>query len=422
MNKMKKKKVLEFLTKFKFLICIIIGVVVGLIGKDKAIALRPIGTVFVNMIFVIIVPLVFLSITTSISKINNKGKLKNIFTKSLIVFVSTLMITGVLTIIFSLLVHPYNGLKISMEAASLEKINLAEKIVSMLTVNDFTLLFSKSNVLPLIVFSVIIGIAINSLTDNNKIIEGLDNLQRIIKKYLEIIMKFAPIGITCYLAALVGEFGSTFLSNYLIIFLIYIGLGLFNIFVFHTIYIWIAGGKKLVKVYYKNLLRLITTAVSTQSSVITMPTNIEVLKEMKLDDDLIDICTPIATITNMQGNVIENTLKIFLVSSLFSISLGGPGNYILFILVAIFAGMITAGIPGGGVVSNTLVVSMLGFPAAALPILITIEWLCDAPATAFNILSDTSTLPLVDKWLKKGKEKNHVKSDKRKKVQRKRSK
>ncbi len=419
---MKKKKVLEFLTKFKFLICIIIGVVVGLIGKDKAIALRPIGTVFVNMIFVIIVPLVFLSITTSISKINNKGKLKNIFTKSLIVFVSTLMITGVLTIIFSLLVHPYNGLKISMEAASLEKINLAEKIVSMLTVNDFTLLFSKSNVLPLIVFSVIIGIAINSLTDNNKIIEGLDNLQRIIKKYLEIIMKFAPIGITCYLAALVGEFGSTFLSNYLIIFLIYIGLGLFNIFVFHTIYIWIAGGKKLVKVYYKNLLRLITTAVSTQSSVITMPTNIEVLKEMKLDDDLIDICTPIATITNMQGNVIENTLKIFLVSSLFSISLGGPGNYILFILVAIFAGMITAGIPGGGVVSNTLVVSMLGFPAAALPILITIEWLCDAPATAFNILSDTSTLPLVDKWLKKGKEKNHVKSDKRKKVQRKRSK
>lgn len=422
MNKMKKKKVLEFLTKFKFLICIIIGVVVGLIGKDKAIALRPIGTVFVNMIFVIIVPLVFLSITTSISKINNKGKLKNIFTKSLIVFVSTLMITGVLTIIFSLLVHPYNGLKISMEAASLEKINLAEKIVSMLTVNDFTLLFSKSNVLPLIVFSVIIGIAINSLTDNNKIIEGLDNLQRIIKKYLEIIMKFAPIGITCYLAALVGEFGSTFLSNYLIIFLIYIGLGLFNIFVFHTIYIWIAGGKKLVKVYYKNLLRLITTAVSTQSSVITMPTNIEVLKEMKLDDDLIDICTPIATITNMQGNVIENTLKIFLVSSLFSISLGGPGNYILFILVAIFAGMITAGIPGGGVVSNTLVVSMLGFPAAALPILITIEWLCDAPATAFNILSDTSTLPLVDKWLKKGKEKKHVKSDKRKKVQRKRSK
>ena len=419
---MKKKKILEVLTKFKFLICIIIGVVVGLIGKDKAIALRPIGTVFVNMIFVIIVPLVFLSITTSISKINNKGKLKNIFTKSFVVFVSTLIITGVLTIIFSLLVHPYNGLKISMEAASLEKINLAEKIVSMLTVNDFTLLFSKSNVLPLIVFSVIIGIAVNSLTDNKKIIEGLDNLQRIIKKYLEIIMKFAPIGITCYLAALVGEFGSTFLSNYLIIFLIYIGLGLFNIFVFHTIYVWIAGGKKLVKVYYKNLLRLITTAVSTQSSVITMPTNIEVLKEMKLDDDLIDICTPIATITNMQGNVIENTLKIFLVSSLFSISLGGPGNYVFFILVAIFAGMITAGIPGGGVVSNTLVVSMLGFPAAALPILITIEWLCDAPATAFNILSDTSTLPLVDKWLKKGKEKKNVKSDKRKKVQRKRSK
>jgi len=413
------KKFIEFIKKIKFILCIIIGVAIGLIFKDKAIALRPIGTLFVNMIFVIIVPLVFLSITTSISKINNKGKLKSIFAKSLLVFLSTLIITGVLTIIFSLLVHPYSNLKIAIESASLEKINLAEKIVSMLTVNDFTLLFSKANVLPLIIFSVIIGISVNSLTKNERIIEGLDNFQSIIKKYLEIIMKFAPIGITCYLAALVGEFGSTFLTNYITIFLIYIGLGLFNIFVFHTIYIWIAGGKRLLKIYYKNLLRLITTAVSTQSSVITMPTNIEVLEEMELDKDLIDICTPIATITNMQGNVIENTLKIFLVSSLFSISLGGPVNYVFFILVAIFAGMITAGIPGGGVVSNTLVVSMLGFPAEALPILITIEWLCDAPATAFNILSDTSTMPLVDKLLKKGKDKKDA--NKREKVQKRRT-
>ncbi len=406
------KKIAKKIYKFRFIICILISLIIGLVFENKASVLRPVGNLFVNMIFVIIVPIVFLSVTTSIAKINNKSKLKNIFINSVIVFATTLFITGILTVLFSVLVHPYSNLKIATEPSTLEKINLADKIVSMLSVNDFKELFSKANVLPLIVFSILIGISISTLKNNEKIIESLNNLQRIIRQYLNIIMNFAPIGITCYLSALIGEYGSMLVSSYLIIFLIYIGLGLFNIFVFHSIYLFIAGGLKLLKVYYKNLLKLIVTAVSTQSSVITMPTNIEVMEEMNLDKDVINICTPIATLINMQGNVIENTLKIFLISSLFSISLGGIGNYILFILIAAFAGMITAGIPGGGVVSNTLLVSILGFPAEALPILITIEWLLDAPATAFNILSDTSTLPLVDKLLKR-KSKN---VSKRKKI------
>ena len=108
----------------------------------------------------------------------------------------------------------------------------------------------------------------------------------------------------------------------------------------------------------------------------------------------------------MQGNVIQNILKIFLLYGLFDLKMGGIDNYILFIFVSIFAGMITAGIPGGGVISNTILVSILNFPPSALPILITIEWLLDAPATAFNILSDTSTIPLIDKFINIKGEKN----------------
>lgn len=80
---------------------------------------------------------------------------------------------------------------------------------------------------------------------------------------------------------------------------------------------------------------------------------------------------------------------------------GGILNYIGFIALAIFAGMITGGVPGGGVVSNTILVNILNFPSSALPILITIEWILDAPATVFNVLSDSSTLPLVDKIVKR---------------------
>lgn len=400
---MKKNKILGILKSFKFVFCIIIGFAIGLILKEKAVYLRPIGTLFVNFIFVIIVPLVFLSVTLSVAKIEDRQKLRRITHYSLLVFLITLLITGLLTIGFSLIVHPYDNMTIASHAQEFQEIDLFKRLVDMVSVNDFANLFTKSNVLPLVVISIIIALAISKMKDNKNLIKHLEDWQQVIKNYLEIIMKFAPIGITCYLGALIGEYGSTFISSYVLIFFIYIGLGLFNIFVFHTIYLWFAGGKRLIKIYYKNLLKLIVTAISTQSSVITMPTNIKVLEEMDLDKDLIDITTPVATLTNMQGNVIENILKVFLVCAIFSIPIGGLDKFLLYILVAIFAGAITAGIPGGGVISNTILVSMLGFPVEVLPILVTIEWLLDAPATAFNILSDTSTMPIIDKLLKKAK-------------------
>ena len=401
----------EVIKKFKFIICAIIGVLIGLIFKEKTTILKPLGTLFVNMIFVCIVPLVFLSITSNITKIDNNKSLKNILSKFLIVIFSTLLITGIFTIISATIVNPYGNNNIKLETQKVEKINLSEKIIDMVTVTDFAELFSKANVLPLIIFSIFIGISINLLKSRKQINNVLNTGHDIINKYLKIVMYYAPIGITAYLASLVGEYGGMFVAEYLKIIVMYLILGVINILVFHTAYLFIAGGKKLVIKYYKNIIQLIVTAVSTQSSVVTMPTNIKVLNEMELSEEIVGICTPISTLINMQGNIIQNILKIFLLYGLFSLNINGIGDYIFFIIISMFAGMITAGIPGGGVISNTILVSSLQLPGSALPILITIEWLLDAPATAFNILSDTSTMPLVDKWVKKNKNDN-----KRKKI------
>ena len=402
----------KIIKKYRFILCAIIGILIGLIFKEKAIVLKPLGTLFVNMIFVCIVPLVFLSITSNITKTDNNKSLKNILSKFLTVIFSTLVITGVFTIISATIVNPYGNSNIKLETSEIEKINLSEKMVDMLTVADFSELFNKSNVLPLIIFSIFIGISINLLKDKNKISSVLNTGHEIINKYLKIVMYYAPIGITAYLASLVGEYGSMFIAEYLKIIIMYLILGLINIFVFHTLYLFIAGGKTLVKKYYKNIIQLVVTAVSTQSSVVTMPTNIKVLNEMEISDEVVGICTPISTLINMQGNVIQNILKIFLLYSLFSLNINGISDYIFFIIISIFAGMITAGIPGGGVISNTILVSSLQLPSSALSILVTIEWLLDAPATAFNILSDTATIPLIDKYVKKRKNDN-----KRKKIQ-----
>ena len=131
-----------------------------------------------------------------------------------------------------------------------------------------------------------------------------------------------------------------------------------------------------------------------------MPTNMNALEKMNVDKKVIGLCTPILTLVNMQGNVIQNIMKIFLLVNLFSLPVTGI-DYVFYIIIAIFAGSITAGIPGGGVISNTLLVSILSVSPLALPILITIEWLLDALATVFNVLSDTSTIPLIDKFTNK---------------------
>ena len=355
---------MAFLKKYKFLISVLVGIIIGVIFKEKAVILKPLGTIFVNLIFSIIVPLVFIIVLKNIVTIDNDKKIKRLIFISIFIAFTTLFITGIMTEISLKIYNPFHSIIINEVDTNIEKVNIFESIVNMFTVNDFKELFSKSNILSLILVTIIIGISINSLKLETKVkIKNiLDILDKIIKKYLSIIMLYAPIGICAYLGSLIGEYGSVFVSQYLSFLIMYLILGILNVLVFHTLYIYLAGGVNLVKKYYKNIFKIIITALSTQSSVVTMPTNIAALENMEIDKDVVGICTPVFTLVNMQGNVIQNTLKIFLLINIFNLSFH-TYNYITFILLAILAGSITAGIPGGGVISNTILVSVMNVPA-----------------------------------------------------------
>lgn len=314
---------MSFFKRYKMFISLILGVLIGLVFKEKALVLKPIGTIFVNMIFVVVVPLVFLSITKSISAVNDLKKIKKILIKSLLVFSITLSITGVFTVLSATIVNPYDNSDILIEEVEEEKINITDELVKMLSVEDFSELFSKSNILAIIIFSIIIGICVNRMKERKQINYILNLGYKIIIQYLNLIMYIAPFGIVSYLASLIGQYGSTFIIEYARILIIYIILGILNILIFHTLYLYIVGKKELVITYYKNIFDVVITAFSTQSSVITMPVNMKLMKKMNVSDNIINICTPYATIINMQGNVIQNILKIFLLFSLFHVSMGG---------------------------------------------------------------------------------------------------
>ena len=195
------------------LAAIIVGVVVGIIFQEKAAVLSPLGDLFLNLLLVIVVPLIFFNITTSIGKMKKPKRLGKVMVSIIIVFLITsilAVIIGFLSTYFIKLVEPEDGgkifetLKTEEEQLEQEELSILERTVSLISVNDFSKLLSKENLIALLVFSVIFGIAINITGQKAKpVMDFIISANEIIINVVKIIMYYAPIGLGCYFASLV---------------------------------------------------------------------------------------------------------------------------------------------------------------------------------------------------------------------------
>lgn len=397
------KKIKKNFQYFGLLISLVLGGILGIILKEKATVLRPIGNVFINLMFTIVVPLIFFTISSNISKLKSYKKLKSLLIKTFVVFFCTGLITGIFALVSGLIFNPLGNSNIVLEATEkVKSFDAGKWIVDLLTVDDFSKLFSRSNIVPLIVFSMLFGISTGLVGKKaEKVSNALEVGFEITTKFVKIVMWYAPIALCAYFAAIVGEYGPAFLGTYARIGIMYLILGVLNILIFHTIYLLIAGGKEYVKRYYKNIFVVGATALSTQSSVATMPTNMEVTKRIGVSDNVRSVSLPLGTVLNMQGNIIQTTLKIILLYSLFGMTFDNIWLFSMAIGAAMLTSIVSGGVPGGGVMGNMMLVSIYNFPLTAFPIIVAIEWMLDAPATAMNALGNTSTMPLVDKFSRK---------------------
>ena len=258
----------KFLSNYKstiiLLVAIIVGSIIGIIFKEKATILSPLGDLFLNLLLVIIVPLIFLNITTAISKMKQPKRLGKIILSILAVFIITSIIAvliGFASTYFVKLVDTEDGEKIKGtleeivdEEVTEEDMTIADRTVSLLTVNDFTKLLSKDNVIALLIFSVMIGIAINMSKEKG------EPFRKVLES-VKIIMYYAPIGLGCYMASFIGSFGSSIAIGYLKTFIIYLVVSLLFYFVVYTIYAYIAGGKRGVTAFWKNVIPATLTAL-----------------------------------------------------------------------------------------------------------------------------------------------------------------
>ena len=404
---------MKFIKNYKstiiLLLSIIIGMIVGIIFKEKASYLKPFGDLFLNLLLVIIVPLIFLTITVSIGKMKSPKRIGKILFTSLITFVITSIISVVIGLGFAknfniIKYEDKNSIKeIIKEDKSVkkEKLNILEKTVNTVSVNDFKSLITNDNIIALICFSIIFGLAINLSKDKKKpVLDILDSFSSVVQKFIKIIMCYAPIGLSCYFASLVGSFGKELVLGYAKTFLIYLIACLFIYFVIYSLYAILCGGKNGFINYWKNIIPPSVCAMSTCSSAASMPINIESAKKMGVTEDVSSVSISLGTNFHKDGSIVGSVFKIMFLIQLFN----SNTSTFKIILIALLATILVSAVPiGGGTISETLIITMLGFPLSTLPILTIIATIIDAPATVLNVTGNTISSIIINKFIDKKK-------------------
>ena len=403
----------KFLQNYKSTIILIaaifVGAIVGVVFQEKAAVLSPLGDIFLNALLVIIVPLIFLNITTAITKMESPkrmGKILGIIVAVFLVMSLISVFVGFGATFKSDLVSVEDGelIRASLEEdldVEEEELNLLQRTASLLTVNDLPKLFSKDNVTALLVASIIFGVAVRMAGEKGEEVKKLlESANAVIENILKIVMYYAPIGLGSYMASMVGTFGATIAIGYAKTFVLYLVVSIAFYLVFYTIYAFIAGGKKGVRAFWKNAIPPTLTALATCSSAASIPVNVTAAKKIGVPADIAETTIPLGTSFHKDGTIIGSMFKIMFLVCLFGTPMTTLPEILGMLGIALVANLLITAVPiGGGTISEMFIISMMGFPVAALPILTIIATIIDAPATVLNSVGDSAASMLVARFV-----------------------
>ena len=406
---------------------LIIGALVGLVFGDKAKVLSPFGDLFMNLMFVIIVPLIFLTITTSIAKIKQPKRLGKVIGTIFATFIVMSLVSVVVGLGVTYVVKLVNPSDTQAILSSLAtdgateavELNILERTVSAISVGDFSDILSKNNILPLVLVSILVGLAISKCGDSVKpLVDVLDSANKVVLKLIDIIFLYAPFGLGCYFAALIGTFGAEIAIGYAKTFVVYLVTAIVFYLVIYSLYAFIAGGIKGVKAFWKNIIPATATSISTCSSAASIPINTKCAKNIGVSDDIAETMIPLGTSFHKDGSIIGSVFKIMFLVYLF----GATPSVGKVILVALVSTLLITAVPvGGGTISEMMIINVMGFPAASLPILTIIATIIDPPATMLNVVGDSAGSMLVSRvvdgkdWLDKKEDTKKLKPKKKNK-------
>ena len=382
----------KFMKKYGFITLMLLGIILGcVVGAvwPGATALEPFGTLFINMMFCVVVPMVFCSIASAIANMSSAKRAGRIMGVTVGTFLTTAAISAILMYIIVRFIPVFTAAP-SYEEAVVNPVDTGTLIINFFTKPDFTELWSRKAILPLIVAAIIFGFGIQMCGGReSRVALLLNDLTEILLKVIKLISYYAPVGFFGFFASLVATHGSDFVSNYARAIGIYYVVSVIYLLISSPLYARFGGGKGAAKLMFQHLFRPAATAFGTCSSVATIPVNMEVSEETGISKEVSDIVIPLGATMHMDGSAMGAIIKVAFLFGMFGKDFG-TGEAILAIIVAVFSSVAMSGIPGGGGTGELVVCSMF-FPdhlAVAFPIALAIGELIDPPATMVNAAGD----------------------------------
>ena len=380
----------NFFKSYGFLISMLVGIVAGcIVGAvwPGATALEPLGTVFINLMFCVVVPMVFCSIASAIANMNSVGRAGKVLGSTVVTFLVTAAIASVLMYIvvriFPLTTGSYEFTEGEVDAG----LGVADMIINFFTKPDFIELWSRRAILPLIVAAILFGFGVQMAGGKDTLVaKFLSDMTACIMNVVKIITYYAPIGFFAYLVAtygpeLIGDYSRTLIIYYVMCFV--------YMLISSPIYARFGGGRGAAKVMFQHLFAPAAVSFGTCSSVATIPTNMKAAEDTGISKDVSEIVLPLGATMHMDGSAMGAIIKVAFLFGIFGLDFG-TGKAILAIIVAVFSSVAMSGIPGGGGTGD-LVLCTVFFPeqlAIAYPISIALANLIDPPATMVNAAGD----------------------------------
>lgn len=402
----------SFLKNYKSILLLLGGILAGSIlglvfGKGVEV-IKPLGDIFLNLLFTAIIPLIFFTIASSIANLEKSEKLGKLFVIVIGVFLSTVLISAILMIVGVLLFPIQQDIIISkIPLETIQESTTGSQITQLLTAGDFYELLSRKSMLALIIFSFLIGFAsLQSGEKGKDFSRFLNSGNEVMKQLLHIIMKTAPIGLGAYFAYQVGIFGPQLFGAYAKPLGLYYALCAFYFVVFFSLYAFIAGGKLGFKVFWKNNITPSLTALGTCSSIATIPANLEGAEKMNIPAHIRNVVIPLGAPLHKDGSSMSSIIKIAVIFSMFGKDFTDPSTLLTALGITVIVSVVEGGIPNGGYIGEILAITVYGFPMEqALPAAMIVGTLVDPMATLLNANGDLVSAMMVTrisegkKWL-----------------------
>ena len=401
---MAQKKKLSLTVKIT--ISLVLGVIAGLLlqgRSDIAVTyIKPFGTIYLNLIKMVVVPVVLLSIMQGIISLQDVRKVGSIGVKTVAFYMCTTALAVTLGLLFANILNVGGGYVIATEDLVYEAKEAPSFIDTLVNIfpSNFFQPMASANMLQIIVIAILFGFGIILAGEKGKAAqEFVDSFAEVCFKVMGMILQLSPIGVFALICPVVAENGPAVLLPLLKVILVaYVGYICHMILVYSMAVKGFAGMNPVT--FFKGMSRPIMFAFSSASSVGTLPFNLEATQKLGARKSVASFVLPLGATINMDGTAIYQGVCAIFIAEIFGIDLG-LSQQLTIILTATLASIGTAGVPGSGMIMLAMVLQSVGLPVEGIALVAGIDRILDMGRTVVNITGDAACTIVVDAWEKK---------------------